>query len=463
MCPLLYSAIVASLLVARACCKGLTDLTQELLVPRALLIGEAFAALDALELARAQLIVLLLVVTDHSRLALEGAFDGELGTLLDELAISLVRGSGARVVAALLHERLLRADPLCKFLSKVLAHVHSVKLDVAEGVARHLSTVRLELAHDITHAGTLGDEDVNAVVRVHDGLEALRLCLDVNRHLRHIHGVHAQALLVHEELRQEGVVGQVLVVGVGRGRGEPAAVAAHDLVHDEHARIGGGLGDHVGKELCAVLGSSHGPKGLADGDHVVVDGLRHADNTERIVVLGEEGSECGSGGVRVVAADGVQHVNAILHELVGGHLLRVLALLDETALDAVLHVGELHARIADGRAAVELERGGVLADGVGHFDRVAKEQALVAALVANDPGRWGVARVCLDEVADGGGQARGDATGGEQRDALGRARCVGRHVVGGLCKRRMRVWGDRASSTRTGRVSLQDSLNWFGN
>jgi hypothetical protein len=58
------------------------------------------------------------------------------------------------------------------------------------------------------------------------------------------------------------------------------------------------------------------------GIDVVVDRLGQADDGERVVVLREEGGEVGRGGVGVVAADGVQHVDAVLDELVGGDLLR---------------------------------------------------------------------------------------------------------------------------------------------
>jgi hypothetical protein len=72
----------------------------------------------------------------------------------------------------------------------------------------------------------------------------------------------------------------------------------------------------------------------------------------------EEGGEVGGGGVGVVASDGVKNVDAVFDELVGGGLLRVLALFDETALHAVFDVGEFDAAVADGAAAVTVEDGG---------------------------------------------------------------------------------------------------------
>ena len=46
-------------------------------------------------------------------------------------------------------------------------------------------------------------------------------------------------------------------------------------------------------------------------------------------------------------ADGVQNVHAIFHQLVSGDFLRIFAVFDETAFDAVLDVGEFDAAVAD--------------------------------------------------------------------------------------------------------------------
>ena len=92
---------------------------------------------------------------------------------------------------------------------------------------------------------------------------------------------------------------------------------------------------------------------LLDRHDVVVDRLRQADHGEVVVVAREVRGEVGGGRVGVVAADGVQHVDAVLDELLRRDLQRVLALLDQAALDAVRDVGELDAAVAD-RAAAEL-------------------------------------------------------------------------------------------------------------
>ncbi len=209
---------------------------------------------------------------------------------------------------------------------------------------------------------------------------------------------------------------QQLPVFGRRGRREPAAVAAHDLVDDEHARVRVVLGHHVGKEMRALLGCRPRAETLADGDDVVVNRLGQADDGEIVIVRLEEFREVGGGGVRVVAADGVQHVHAVLDQLVGGHLLRVLAFLDEAALHAILHVGELHAAVADGAAAVLHEGLPILAHRGRHRQALALQQAHVAVHVADDFHIRRLARVGFNQITDGGAQARSQAASGQDSD-----------------------------------------------
>jgi len=115
----------------------------------------------------------------------------------------------------------------------------------------------------------------------------------------------------------------------------------------------------------------------------------------------------------------VEDVHAVLDQLVGGDLLRVLAFLHEAAFQAVLDVGQLDAAVADRAAAVAVEDGGGGAFGGADFVGVAEEQALVAAVVGDefDVGRdLGLA---LDQAGDGGAEAGGEAAGSEEGDFFG--------------------------------------------
>ena len=99
---------------------------------------ERLAALDPGELDRPQLVAALLVLADDAAAAVQGHLGRQVGALLDEREVLAVRGGGPREVAALLHHRLLGAEPLGELLAEPGARVDRVELDVAERVPLHL-------------------------------------------------------------------------------------------------------------------------------------------------------------------------------------------------------------------------------------------------------------------------------------------------------------------------------------
>ena len=383
---------------------------------------EGLGAGDAREGDRGELVVVLLVLADDAGLAAQGAVDGQVAHLLDEGEVLGVGVGGARVVAGLLDHDLLSADELGELLGEPLAGVDGVELDVAEGVALDLLAGGLHLRDDLGDAGALGQEDVDVALLVHDGLEALGLGGDVELHLGDEDGVDVPALLGQAEGGGPLLGLEQVVVAAGGLGGEVAAVAAHALVDDEHAGVGAVLADDVEGEAGALVGRGPGAQGLADRDDVVVDGLGQTDDGELVVVLVEVGGQVGGGGVGVVATDGVQDVDAVLAQLLGGELQGVDALLHQAALDEVLGVGELDAGVADRGPAEVAQDAGVLAALVVDDDVVAGEQAVVAVLVGDDLDLGSDLRVALDEVADGGGQTGGETASGEQGDATNRHR-----------------------------------------
>ncbi len=215
----------------------------------------------------------------------------------------------------------------------------------------------------------------------------------------------------------ELLAGEPLPVRDGGRAGEPAAVPSHDLVDDEHPRVRRVLGDDVPGEDRALLGGGPGAEALPDRDDVVVDRLGQPDDGELVAVLVEVRCEVGRGRVRVVATDRVEDVDTVLRELLRGHVQRVLALLHETALDAVRDVGQLDPTVADRATAETVEQVRLLADLGGHDEVASAEQPGVAVEVSDDLDVRGHGRVALDEPADGGGQAGGKAARGEQGDA----------------------------------------------
>ena len=206
-------------------------------------------------------------------------------------------------------------------------------------------------------------------------------------------------------------------------------------------------GHDVLEELRTLLGGGPRAERLTDREDVVVDRLGQADHAHRVALLLQEGGEVGGGRVRVVAADGVQNLHLVLDQLVRRDALRVLPVLDEAALDAILHVGQLHARVANRRAAVKLESPSRGADLRRHRDIVAQEKALVAVDVADDLGRRVLVGVLRNQAAHRRRQARGKAAGGEEGhlgrcvlvshgDACARRgarECVSKHRQGNVC------------------------------
>ncbi len=424
----------------------LADGFEELVEPF-LVDVEGLAALDAIELDRAQTESLVLVVTDDPAFAAQRTVDSQVGAALDQAQVIDVGRSAAAEVAGLLHQRLLGPDALAELPGEVLPGVDHVELDVTEGVARDLFAVGLELSDDLFDTRALGKEDVHAVDVVHDLAQALGLRLEVDGHLRHVDRVDLVLLLVEGEARTEGLAVEHLAVLLGSGGGQPAAVPAHDLVDDEHARVGAVLGDHVGEVTRPLLSRGPGAEALPDGHHVVVDGLGQTDHRELIVVLLEVGGEVGSGGVGVVAANRVQHVDAVLGQALGGDLERILSLFDQAALEAVRDVGQLDATVAAGATAVLVQQVGLGAHIGGHLDVLALEQALVATEIADHLDLGSDLGIAFDQPGYGAGQARGQAAGGEHCDfAYGHGQP--RLSSGGMRRRSLGSAARRPAKTR---------------
>ena len=113
-----------------------------------------------------------------------------------------------------------------------------------------------------------------------------------------------------------------VVVAAGGLSGEVAAVAAHALVDDEHAGVGAVLTDDVEGEAGALVGRGPGAQGLADRNHVVVDGLGQGDDVQPLL---RQQVGCLVGPVAPQAQQAVQ-LHLLIVSLHGGHLVHLVLL-----------------------------------------------------------------------------------------------------------------------------------------
>ena len=244
---------------------------------------------------------------------------------VDEREVLVVGGGGAGEVAGLLDQDLLGAEQLGELLAEPLAGVDGVELDVAEGVAGTSWPAGLDLGDD--RSPRPAPSETKMLTQPTRSMTARRRLASAARSMS-ASGTKTAWTSQRRGARpmsgSHSARSSQRAVGAGRRGGEPAAVAAHDLVDDQHARVGVVLGDDVAAKQRALLGGGPGAERLPDRDDVVVDRLGQADDGELVVVLGQIGGEVGGRGVGVVAADGVEDVDAVVGELVGGDVQRVL-------------------------------------------------------------------------------------------------------------------------------------------
>ena len=324
----------------------LTDILEHILEP-GLVGSKGLVSLDARKLDGPNRHALLILILSHATGGtINGSGNTNLGTSVDQVTVKAVCGGTAGKVSRLLHQSLLSTDQSGQVLGKVSAGIDLVELDMAKGIAGDLLAVLLHLGDNVLDAGALGKEDVDTALLIHDLLETGTLTLNINGKLRDPDGMDIARLCTGGEGRHKGLLLQSLAVVLGGGGGQVTTVTAHDLMQDQHAGIGGTLRHNILKEEGTLLSGRVGTKGLVDGEDVVVDGLGHADDDDFAAVLLEQIlGQFGGLGVGIVAADGVDDIDLVLEELLGGNLQGRLALLAQTALDAVGHVGELMALV----------------------------------------------------------------------------------------------------------------------
>ncbi len=218
-------------------------------------------------------------------------------------------------------------------------------------------------------------------------------------------------------------------------------MASHDLMDDEGAGGGGLLvSRHCRRNGRRLRRPSRRPSDWRIGTTSLSTVFGQADDGQIVAVGGEVGSKVGGCGVGVVAADRVENGDAVIRKAFGGDPQRVVAFLDEAALDAVGGVGELDTAVPDRRAAIAVQQRRLFTHLTGDLDAVAEQYALVAGLIGDDIELRRNVAVAFDEAADGGGKTGCEASGGQHCNFL-----LGHDSSYGVSMRRR--WLRRIAST----------------
>ena len=224
-------------------------------------------------------------MSDYAAFAFHCAFHGEIGATLNQSQVVGVCRRRAGKIAALLHHHLFRADHFRKLFAEPFSGVYGVEFYVSECVTGNFFALGFHFGDNRLNARTFRDEDVYAVVLVHNLFEAFGFFGDVDFHFGNEHGVHVAASLCKTET--VGVFAPVehFAVFCSSRRRQPAAVTPHHFVDDEHSRICAAFADHVLEEFCALFGSRPCAEALADGVYVVVDCLGQTDNGQFVIIF----------------------------------------------------------------------------------------------------------------------------------------------------------------------------------
>ena len=214
-------------------------------------------------------------------------------------------------------------------------------------------------------------------------------------------------------------VEQLVVAASGLCR-QVATVTSHALMNNEHAGVRAVFADHIKCETCTLVRRGPCAQRLTDRNNVIIDGLRKANHGEFVVVLVQVSCKICCGRICVVTADGVQNINAILAQLLGSKCKRVDAFFNQASVDKVLCIGQLDARVTDGRTTKLAKNTCVTASFFVNDNIVAGQKAVVAVLVKDDFYLGSNLGVALDEITNSSRKTGGKATSGQESNTTNR-------------------------------------------
>ena len=159
-----------------------------------------------------------------------------------------------------------------------------------------------------------GDDDEAMTVALEDFFDAADEVVGVEGDFREQHDVRRGVVVVGV---LDGLVFTLVATLREDGRGgEPAGVAAHDFKDRDEVVLahGGVIESGLTDGHADVLGDGAEAGAVVGQGKVVVDGLRHADDTEFVAALLGEGVDLGGGVLGVIATDVVEVADVVRFE-----------------------------------------------------------------------------------------------------------------------------------------------------
>jgi hypothetical protein len=126
------------------------------------------------------------------------------------------------------------------------------------------------------------------------------------------------------------------------------------------------------------------PGSGGSGENVVVDGLGKPDYGQFVIIVLQELGQIGCRRVGVVPTNRVEHVDPILDQLVSGDFLRIIPVLDEAALHAIGHIGQLDPAVPDSGTPKLVKDAGIFPDNIVYLDGITEQESLVTTAIADD-------------------------------------------------------------------------------
>mmetsp|Transcript_24869 Transcript_24869/g.48594 ORF Transcript_24869/g.48594 Transcript_24869/m.48594 type:complete len:315 (-) Transcript_24869:41-985(-) len=268
---------------------------------------------------------------------------------------------------------------------------------MAESVPGELLSCFFLLLDDQVRGRSFANEHVHVANLIHDRAEASAFALETDGHLGDVHGVHVAFERGDTHLVEHVGLLQALAVNLRGGHGEPSAMATHNLVDNEHARVGSGFVNDRLEEHGTLFSGGISTQRLQNWVDIVIHGLGESENLQSdATLLQVEGQPC-SCRVGIISTDGVKDGDAVLHKPVASDVLRNLAFLHKLSLHAILDVLELHTAVSNGGSSIVLEKVSVAAHLPVDLETVPDQETLVPVTIAEDFDVWVNLRVTFNQ------------------------------------------------------------------